>query len=75
LSAVLVVWLSFHWRDSEADMGTVKKPIAEWSVVDVESWVRGLGPWTREHVTVFAENEIDGPLVLALTDRDLQVGP
>ena len=75
LGVFLVAYLAFSWRDSEADMTTVTKPIVDWRVRDVASWLDSLGDWTVEFRDSFIDNAIDGQLVLALTDRDLQEHP
>ena len=75
LSVFLIVYLAFLWREAEDEMTTVTKPIVDWRVADVASWLDSLGPWAREYRASFVDNAIDGQLVLALTDRDLQEPP
>jgi len=75
LGVFFVVYLAFSWRETEMDMTTVTKPIVDWRVQDVASWLDSLGPWTVEYQASFVDNAIDGQLVLALTDRDLQEHP
>ena len=74
-SVFLVVYLTFTWRHAEDNMATVTKQIVDWRVEDVASWLDSLGPWTKEYRDSFVDNAIDGQLVLALTDRDLQEPP
>ena len=74
-SLFLIVYLAFTWRHSEEEMTTVTKPIVDWRVEDVASWLDALGPWTKDYRASFVDNAIDGQLVLALTDRDLQEPP
>jgi len=75
ISAFLIMYLAFAWRHHEAGLSTVTKPLADWKVSDVAFWLESLGAWTRDYQGIFEDNAIDGQLVLALTDRDLQEAP
>lgn len=56
-------------KDKEKSKATATQAVHQWSVEEVRKWVGGLGHPKLDEV--FAENDIDGEVLLTLTDADL----
>lgn len=50
----------------------VKKPVLQWTALDVAVWVRSLGNWCQGYDERFKESGIDGKNLLSLSESDLE---
>ncbi|OXB56146.1 hypothetical protein ASZ78_005084 [Callipepla squamata] len=76
LTCVAVVLLGYHWssREFEDDL-LVHKPVAKWTAEEVTLWLEQLGPWTSHYKERFLLENVNGRLLLTLTEEDFTKEP
>ncbi|OXB82704.1 UNVERIFIED_CONTAM: hypothetical protein H355_000402 [Colinus virginianus] len=72
----MVVLLGYHWssREFEDDL-LVHKPVAKWTAEEVTLWLEQLGPWTSHYKERFLLENVNGRLLLTLTEEDFTKEP
>nr|XP_006818591.1 PREDICTED: bifunctional apoptosis regulator-like [Saccoglossus kowalevskii] len=76
-SLAIVLLLCLVWGFRDDDNLLVKKPVIKWTSSEVAEWVAEFGAWAidNHYPEKFLTNNVDGRLLLGITEDDLKVPP
>ncbi|KAJ8001391.1 hypothetical protein DPEC_G00169030 [Dallia pectoralis] len=76
LTCVAVVLLVYHWSSGDGvhDL-LVSKPVSKWTPEEVLFWLENLGPWASLYREPFLQENVNGRLLLMLSDEELNRDP
>lgn len=77
LACVAVMVLLYHWSGGMVEQHEllVSKPVSQWTLEEVVSWLEHLGPWAQLYREAFLQENVNGRLLLMLGDEELQKPP